>query len=405
MRDRQFSSPLTYFFLMFPSGISTGFLSVTLPFIFTRAGVPVATTAAVVAIGNSANVWRFLWAPLADLSLSTHIWYLIGIVGAAATLLLVGIVPPHPGALLTGLVFLSQVASSVIMLPIGGMIAHTVVEEKKGSASGWYQAGAMAGIGVGGGVGVWLAAHSTSATAGSILAAAMLACAPALYFVPNVRAVPGTQLRVRLRGFGRDFWDLIRTRRALLVIVLVSSPIGVGAASQLWSAVAPDWHVTPDTVALVTGVLAGVVGGMGCIVGGWLCDRLGRFWVFFGGGGVVAGIAIVLAVLPRTPHVYAVGVLAYALAMGAAYGAYTALIFYAIGKGAASAKYAIFASFGNVPVAYMTAFDGWAHDRWGVSGMLNGEALLGLACIAFGLVALWNIERLGGLKVTVRAHA
>lgn len=54
MRDHQFSSPITYFFLMFPVGVSSGFLAVTLPFIFTRAGIPVATTAAVVAIGNSA---------------------------------------------------------------------------------------------------------------------------------------------------------------------------------------------------------------------------------------------------------------------------------------------------------------------------------------------------------------
>ena len=400
MRDHQFSSPITYFFLMLPVGISSGFVAVTLPFIFTRAGIPVATTAAVVAIGNSAYVWRFLWAPLADLSMSTHAWYLIGIVGASATLLLVDTLPPHPGALLTGLVFFSQVTASMIMLPIGGMIAHTVVDAKKGSASGWYQAGNLGGMGIGGGVGVWLATHSARGTVGSALAAAMLACAAALYFVPNVKAVPGENLRLRIRGFGQDFRDLIRTHRALLVMVLVFSPIGVGGASQLWSAVAPDWHVTPDTVALVTGVLAGVVSAIGCVVGGLLCDRIGRFWVFFGAGGVLAGIAIVMAALPRTPHIYSVGVLAYALAMGAAYGAYTALIFYAIGKGAASAKYAIFASFGSAPVTYMTAFDGWAHDRWGAAGMLHGEALLGLACIVLGLVALWSVNRLGGIKAT-----
>ena len=69
---------------MLPVGISSGFLSVTLPFILTRAGIPVATTAAVVAIGNSAYIWRFLWAPVADLLLSTRVWYLIGLVALAA---------------------------------------------------------------------------------------------------------------------------------------------------------------------------------------------------------------------------------------------------------------------------------------------------------------------------------
>ena len=53
----------------------------------------------------------------------------------------------------------------------------------------------------------------------------------------------------------------------------------------------------------------------------------------------------------------------------------------------------------------MTVFDGWAHDRWGVSGMLNGEASLGLACIALGLVALWIARRIGAIEVTAGAPA
>ena len=113
------------------------------------------------------------------------------------------------------------------------MIAHTVVDAKKGSASGWYQAGNLGGMGIGGGVGVWIATHSSSGAVGFALAAAMLPCAAALYFVPNVKAVSGERLRLRVRGFGKDFWDLIRTYRALLVMLLVLSPIGVGGASQL----------------------------------------------------------------------------------------------------------------------------------------------------------------------------
>jgi len=37
----------------------------------------------------------------------------------------------------------------------------------------------------------------------------------------------------------------------------------------------------------------------------------------------------------------------------------------AIGRGAASTKYAALSSLGNVPVVYMTGVDGWAHDRFG----------------------------------------
>src|SRR5262249_32758391 len=96
----------------------------------------------------------------------------------------------------------------------------------------------------------------------------------------------------------------------------------------------------------------------------------------------------------RTPSTYVAVVIAYALVSGAGYGAYTALIFLAIGKGAASAKYTIFGSMGNVPVVYMTVFDGWAHDRWGPRSMLAADGLLGLVGVIVGLVVLWRLQPL-----------
>jgi predicted MFS family arabinose efflux permease len=391
--DRRFSSPLTYFFLVLPFGISSGFLSVTLPFIFTRAGVPVATTAAVMAIGTSAVVWRFLWAPPVDLSLSTHVWYVTGLVGSAATLLVVVLVPPVPGLLLTSVVFVSQVAATLLTLPVAGMIAHTVAEERKGMASGWYQAGSLCGTGVAGGGGVWLVTHSGTVMAGAVLAVSMLICSVALFYIPNVRPMSRSRIVERWRFFWSEFLEMVKSPMTLLVMALTSSPIGAGGAAQLWSAVAPDWRAGPNTVALVTGVLSGVLSAVGCVVGGWSCDRLGRFWAFFGSGTLLGAVAILLAAVPRTPQIYSAGVLGYAVVMGFAYSAFTALILSAIGKGAATAKYAIVNSLGNVPVLYMTASDGWAHDRWGVGGMLYWEGLLGLAAVSIGLVALSRVKK------------
>jgi MFS transporter, PAT family, beta-lactamase induction signal transducer AmpG len=401
MTPARTTSPFTIFFLVLPYGISGGFASVTLPFVLTRAGFPVAVSAAIVAIGISSNLWRFLWGPVADLTLTPRRWYLLGLAAAAATLLLLSLMPMHPsGAFaLTAVVFVSQVAATLVVLPVGGLMALTVPEEQKGRAGGWFQAGNLGGIGLGGGAGVWLATHVSLPAAGAALAAMMAACALALLFVPDAgRPLAGSVGR-RFREIGADFRDLLRAPIAWLAVALVSSPVGSGAAINLWSAVAAEWRATPDQVALVTGVLAGIVSALGSVLGGWIADRYGRWWSYFGSGVLMGAIASAMALAPRTPAAYVAGVLVYALSCGMVYAAFSALLLHVIGRGAASTKYATLSSLGNLPTAYMTAFDGWAHDRWGAAGMLHAEAALGVGSTAVLLVAL------GAIRARARAVA
>ena len=388
MHEVRFSPPFAYFFLLLPAGISTGFLTVTLPFELSRQGWSVTAIAALVAIGVSSSIWRFALSPVVDLTLSTRTWYLLGLISATMTIGVFGVVPLREGWFFTGLVFLSQIAATIAIFPVPGMIAHTVDESAQGRASGWYQAGSLSGAGIGGGIGVWLATHGTFALACAVLALTMLPCALALRWVPNVQPIPGDCIGVRLRALGRDFRTLICSRRTLFVVAIVVSPIGIGAASYLWSAIASDWHVSADTVAFVTGTLAGVASAVGCVIGGWLCDRVGRFRVFFGAGTLLALMAVLIAAIPHTPNAYRIGVLIYALLMGTSYGAFTAIVLFAIGKGAASGKYAIISSLGNLPVVYMTALNGWAYDHWNASGMLYFEAIIAIPAIALGLVGL-----------------
>ena len=101
---------------------------------------------------------------------------------------------------------------------------------------------------------------------------------------------------------------------------------------------------------------------------------------------------MVMAAAPWTSIAYGIGVLVYAVFVGAGYAAFSALVVHAIGRGVASTKYAILQSLGNIPVAYMTAFNGWVHDRYGGVWMLNGEALLATVCIAAGLFTLQKIN-------------
>ena len=76
---RQSTPPVAFFFLVLPYGISSGFVSITLPFFLTKAGFSVAAAGAIVAVGVSANLWLFLWGPLADLTFTPKRWYLVGL--------------------------------------------------------------------------------------------------------------------------------------------------------------------------------------------------------------------------------------------------------------------------------------------------------------------------------------
>jgi len=395
MHSRESIRPFLFFFLDLPSGISSGFASITLPFVLTQAGFSVAAASAIVALGVSANLWRFLWGPVADLTLTARRWYLIGLITTAATLFLLSVIPLRTSSsgLIYAVVFISQVASTLVMLPLGGMMAHTVAEEAKGRAAGWYHAGNLGGNGIGGGAGVWLAAHYSKEIAGAALAISMLACAVALLFVADVRIVTTETLRQRMLLLWRDLVAIVTAAIPLLVTILVCSPIGAGAMNNVWAAVAPDWHASADMVALVTGVLNGVVAAVGCVVGGWIADRVGFWWTYFTSGIAIAAVAIIMAIAARTPASFSVGVLFYAFTNGVAYAAFSALVLLAIGKGAASTKYAALCSLGNLPVVYMTALDGWVHDRYGTAWMLHFDGLAGVVCIAFAMLALHRILR------------
>ena len=391
---RTATSPFTIFFLALPYGISGGFVSITLPFVLTQAGFPVALSAWIVAVGISSNIWRFLAGPVADLTLTPRRWYLIGVATGAVTLLMVALMPLRQDAVgpLATIVFVSQVAASLVVLPLGGLMAYTVPDEQKGRAAGWYQAGNLGGVGLAGGAGVWLASHVSTPVAGVVLALAMAACALALLFVPATRPSLEGSLGSRFRDIGTDFLDLLRSPIAVLTMVLVSSPVGSGAASGLWPAVAKEWRAGADQVALVTGVLSGVASTIGCLIGGWVADKVGRWWSYFGAGVLMAATTAAMALAPRTPEVFTIGVLVYAVTTGMAYAAFSAVLLFVTGRGAAATKYATLSSLGNLPTSYMTALDGWVHDRAGSSGMLHAEAVLGAASSVVLLLALGRIR-------------
>lgn len=382
--------PFYIFFLVLPSGISNGFIAVVLPFLLTQKGFPVATTAAIVAFGVSANLWRFVWGPVVDISLSTRKWYWIGLLACIITLLLICFAPfsVKSYGLLSIVVFLSQVAATFILLPVNNIMANTIEQQQKGIASGWYQAGSLAGTGLGGGAGLWLATHVNVEISVIVLCGLSVLFALVNLLIRDIPHDSEKKLVSQLREMGKDLLAMLRTPMSLYVIIFLIMPMGTGAASYLWSAIAQDWHADADTVALVTGLLSGAASAVGCLLGGWIADRKGIWFSYFGCGVASALIALCMASLPMQPVVYIIGVMAYAVAMGMIYAAFTALVLFATGKKHVATRFSLLCSLGNLPVVYMTAFNGWMHDVYNSRWMLIGEAVLGILTVA---VFMWGL--------------
>ncbi|MBK8587001.1 MAG: hypothetical protein IPN88_16940 [Bacteroidetes bacterium] len=134
METQKYTRPFTIFLLMLPAGISQGFVFVTLPYLLTHNGFSVAQTAAIVALGTSPSLFRFVLGPVVDVSLSLRKWYWISIAAIISTLLFLSVTPftIKGAALLSVLVFISQVAVNISFLPIGAFMAKTIEESKKG---------------------------------------------------------------------------------------------------------------------------------------------------------------------------------------------------------------------------------------------------------------------------------
>jgi MFS transporter, PAT family, beta-lactamase induction signal transducer AmpG len=377
--------PIVFLFLIVPFGAMGGYLSVAIGYQLTQAGVSVEEVAALVAVSYLPQTWKFLWAPIADTTLSRKTWYLLASAISSVGIFVTGAVPADEKSLplLYAAVLISNVAVTFLAMASESLMIYNAPPELHGRASGWFQAGNLGGSGLGGGAGLWLAQTLPDPwMAAAIVAVTCALCSAALWFVPEPARV------ARAGHFGRsllavlqDLWQVARTRAGILALLICFLPIGSGAASNLWSAVADDWSASANTVALATGVLSGIVSALGCIVGGYACDRMDRKTAYALYGALMAICAVAMALAPRTENMYIVFTLAYAFIQGLTYAGFTAVVLETIGLGAAATKYNVYASLSNMPIAYMTLVDGWGHARWGAAGLLNVEAALGIAGI------------------------
>lgn len=377
--------------LFAPFGISSGYVSVTLAFLLGRAGLSTLEITTIIAATLWVQTWKVVWAPIIDTVGNPKLWYGLGATGTGVTILAMSVLPATARELpaITMLALVSSAASTLVSMSSEIFLAQCVPVQMRGRASGWAQAGNLGGGGVGGGLGLLLAEHvSQQWVSGAVLGVICFACWGCVRFVPPARRTHSVPSYLdELKGVVRDVWDVARSRVGYLALILMVLPIASGAAP--WSAIAGEWGAGADLVALVNGVVGGLASAAGALVGGYVCDRMspGRAYCVFG---LMAGaIAVAMAWWARSPAAFTVFTLGYSAVIGCGYAAYSAIVLQAIGQRSAATNFNLMAALSNVPIALMTTFDGWVHDRLGTDAMLYGELALPAATIAaFALFVL-----------------
>ncbi len=179
--------------LLMPFGVSSGYVSVTLAFLLSRAGMHTAAVAAVVSFSIWPQTWKMIWAPLVDTLLNARQWYVLGALSTGLTVLSLGLISATRSItlLLTVLVVISSLASTLVSMSTELFMAHGIEDERKGAISGWSQAGNLGGAGIGGGLGLYLAQRlSAPWEAAAAVGLLCMACIAGLLWVDEPERRP-----------------------------------------------------------------------------------------------------------------------------------------------------------------------------------------------------------------------
>ena len=395
--------PFLFLVLFMPFGAVPGFLTVALAYELSKKGISTGDIAIVVGISYVCLLLKWLWAPLVDTLLTRKIWYVGSTLVCGLGLWLAGraAMGDHPSLVLISVALtVSNFTATLLAMAVESLMAATVPDSERGRAGGWSQAGNLGGQGLGGGLSLWLIQSEglSDAASGGALGLLCALCCLALFWVDDsrpllkvdghVEAAGHLGVRANLVAIGSDLWNLLRSRIGILALLICLLPIGSGAAQNLWSPIANEWHASANVVAFVTGAMSGVISALGCLAGGWLCDRMDRRTAYCVFGLLLVVAAIGMALCPRTSNQYIFWTSAYAFVVGLCYAAYCAVVLEAIGDTAAATKFSFLSSVSNAPIMLMTFIDGAANTRWGTNGMLWTDAWCGVAGIAvFAAVA------------------
>jgi len=180
--------PVVWTILYLPFGALYGFGSVALTNVASQRGIPISEATLIIAAGGLINWLNWIWAPVVDITLTLRSWYVLSTVLSGFGVFAMSAVPldRQHFAVLIFVIVAANFVNSIVAMSVEAMIAGAIPPHHAGRVSGWFQAGNLGGIGLGGGLGLYLLVHLPEAwMSGAIMAALFCACCLALAFTPE----------------------------------------------------------------------------------------------------------------------------------------------------------------------------------------------------------------------------
>ncbi len=379
--------PILWLPMALPIGLGGGYVVVAVANDMGRAGLSTTVISQMIAFYFLSLTLGAVWGPLIDASLKRRTWVVLGTVLTATGLLALTLLPrtPAKSMALVAYAFASGTGAIIVGLASKGIAAHSMPMHKRTRAGAWYAAGNLGVGSAGGAVGVWLLASDIARPIVALLVfGAVLLTLIAVPGLPSEMSQPLRGTIVRLGSSVAEVWQMLWTPKGGVALLISLTPFGTGAALNLMSGVAVNWHAGPAVVSSSV-ALSSPVSAIAALVGGSLAVRVGPWLAYTGLGIMMIAVGILAAFLPHTAVVFFATIMAYACVQGAIFSAFYAVVFDTADQGAASTKMGALLSLSNLPFSYESLLEGQAVERWGVSGLLLSDAALG--CLGLVVVA------------------
>jgi len=413
---------LAVFFLLYiTEGIPLGFAGVTIAAQMRRLDMSAAAIGAFTAAIYLPWAFKWLAGPVVDVVSSDRFgrrrtWIMamqLGMVASLFALQAVGLGASL--AVLTSIIIIHNIFAATQDVAIDALAVTSLKEDERGMAGGLTFAGQYLGQAIGGAGALFLVSwvgfsNTFYFVVAAILAVTVFVVLPLREPVIERLVATGSGLQRVLNEiaqFSRDAWKSFASSRAsLLGLVFALLPAGAMAlALSLAQTLAVDLGFDDETLGswnLWTTILQGA----GCILGGWLSDKLGRrtsltvaiiamapvtLWVSWALWRIDwihpidAAQRSSLIVPASIVTVFWLATLIYSLANGMMYGARAALFMDLSNPRVAASQFTAYMAGTNFVISYSARWQGAAIDQYGYTITLLMDVAIGL----LSLSVLW----------------